>query len=288
MVSGVGAVTILLAFYCAAFFCSLSSLYRALVPIKFGSEWSVSTLLVGILGSASTLWQVEEDPSKTLFTSDLFGVNDTDGVNIQGSIMIMMATLTLPILLLNLMIAVMSSSYAQVQQDVETEMKVQFAACTMQARSLSLLPMPLSLPYDTMRVVRKAIWGSPDGGAGSTSGIGMLMGSSGRITQTSSAAEESPEDIVNKQIGVLSLITAWEVRTTIGKLKSVANVEQIERMRIQSDHLQDRVQVLYNCLLDTKDICSGVHSAIHTEGAYGRVMSAEVSQKASRASKQGK
>jgi len=258
MVSGVGAVTVLLAFYSLGFFCSLSSLYRGLTPLKFGSEWSVSTLLVGVLGSSSCLWQVESDPSKTLFLSDIFGITDSDGVNTAGAVMIIFATLTLPILLLNLMIAVMSSAYAAVQEEVDTEMKVQFAACTMQARTLAQLPMPFSIFIDVVRVVRKTIWGDPDGtSAGSM--LGAVLGGSKRV---SAVNKISPEEIVNKQIGTLSLITQWEVRTQIAKLKSVANVEQIERMRIQSDHLQDRVQVLYNCLLDTKDIVAGLGTPV--------------------------
>jgi hypothetical protein len=254
MVTGVGAVTVLLAFYSLGFFASLSALYRGLTPLKFGTEWSVSTLLVGVLGSSSCLWQVEADPSKTLFISDIFGITDSDGVNTAGSVVIIFATLTLPILLLNLMIAVMSSSYAAVQEDVDTEMKVQFAACTMQARTLAQLPMPFSILVDIVRVFRKIVWGDPDG-TSSGSMLGAVMGGNKRVTAISRI---TAEEIVNKQIGTLSLITQWEVRTQIAKLKSVANVEQIERMRIQSDHLQDRVQVLYNCLLDTKDIVSSL------------------------------
>jgi len=235
MADNVGGVCALIAFWSAAFLASLTALFRGLVAESMNADWSPTTLLVTIIGSGGTIWQVPEDNSDTLFISHVAGMADSASINYVGAFLTIAATLTLPILLINLMIAVMSASYREVQQDVDVQCKVQFAACTMQARFLAVLPMPFCLPYDFYRMIRKYFFN--DG----------MEKASGKVTM---------DQLVWKELGVGQLLTQWEVRTALRKLKSVANVEQFERMRIQTDHLQDRVQVLYNCMLDTKDTLS--------------------------------
>jgi len=247
MAGNVGGVCALLVFWSTAFLSSLNAVYRGHEAHAIHSEWSPMTLLVSTLGYGDTMWQVPEDDTQSLFLSLVTGMDDSSSINYAGCVLIALAALTIPILLVNLMIAVMSSSYAEVQDDVDVQSKVQFAGCVMQARSLSVLPMPFSMPYDLFRIVKKFIK-NPEGRTQSADQVGEM--------------EETLDEIAWKELGVGQLLTQSEVRTSLRKLKQVANVEQFERMRIQTDTLQDRVQVLYNCLLDTKEIVSSAQSGM--------------------------
>lgn len=233
MVGNVGSVVSMLAFYGVAFLCVFSCLFRELEPTNIGHTFSPGQLLVAIMSTTAVMWEVPEDNGVSLFVSKVTGWKDSESVNLASFIFLGLCTLTLPILLINLMIAVMSSSYAQAQAEVETQMKVQFAACTLQARGLAIAPLPFSLPWDLYRCFLKLF--KQDQGS--------------KYLQE---RELSPEAMISHQMGVEQLLTQWEIRSGLTKLKSSANNEQVERMRAQIDLVQDRVQVLYNCLLDTK------------------------------------
>mmetsp|Transcript_116026 Transcript_116026/g.369131 ORF Transcript_116026/g.369131 Transcript_116026/m.369131 type:complete len:257 (-) Transcript_116026:227-997(-) len=225
----------LMVFFVGCFYCALNALFRDVPGVFVGEKWlNPSVLLVNAIWGPQVLWTTEnEDTGRTLFLSAIFGLNDSSAIDTMGAIIVGMAVLCIPIMLLNLLIAIMTSTYAVVSADVDAEYKRSFAFCVLVARELACLPTPLSLPLDVTRSVKQ------------------LFGTwNCKTIAEDKDAGMDPDSKFQEQLAVGLMVSQWKAHCNIEKFKGSVTIEQVERMRTQGDGLQDRIQVLYRALLN--------------------------------------
>jgi len=227
----------LVVFFVACFYCSLNALFRGIPGVYVGEKWQgPTTLLVNAIWGPQVLWVTEhEDSGRTLFLSEIFGLNDSSAIDTMGAIIVALTVFCIPIMLLNLLIAIMASTYSELSLDVDAEYKRSFASCVLVARQLVSLPMPFSLPQDMARTAGK---------------VATLVRS--RKAQIEGPLERSfdPDAKLKEQLAIGQIVSNWEAQCSIEKFKGMVTIEQVERMRTQGDGLQDRIQVLYSALLN--------------------------------------
>jgi len=232
---------VLLVFFLFTFYCSYHALFRDVTGVYVGEKWSsATTLLINAIWGPQVIWESEgREDSSSLFLSWISGMADSSALDVMGGIVTLIAVFTVPILLLNLLIAMMASSYQEVSTNVDSEYKRSFASCVLVARELPFLPMPFSLPVDLGRCILKWTAGCKEW---------HLAKSRGRRSET--LEELEPDTLAKQQLVVSQILSLWEARSSIERFKEIVTVEQVERMRSQNDGLQDRVNVLYNTVLN--------------------------------------
>mmetsp|Transcript_78127 Transcript_78127/g.252613 ORF Transcript_78127/g.252613 Transcript_78127/m.252613 type:complete len:390 (-) Transcript_78127:138-1307(-) len=237
MIGDITQFAVLMAFFVACFYCSLNALFRGVPGVYVGEQWlSPSTLLVNAIWGPQVLWMTaHEDTARTLFMSEVLGMNDSSAIDTMGAIIVALSVLCIPIMLLNLLIAIMASTYAALSLDVDAEYKRSFASCVLVARELPCLPMPLSLPQDIARCASRVYV--------------VLLRSHSAKTEGSGASLDVDVKL-KEQLAVGQIVSNWEAQCSIEKFKGMVTIEQVERMRTQSDSLQDRIHVLYSALLN--------------------------------------
>jgi len=243
MMGDISQFMILLVFFVGCFYCSLNALFRGVPGVFVGEHWGdgATVLLVNAIWGSQVLWMTEnEDDGKTLFLSQVLGLHDSTAIDYMGFLVIGMAVFCIPIMLLNLLIAIMASTYAALSLDVDAEYKRSFASCVLVARELPLLPMPFSLPMDLVRFVLLAIHR-------------MRPCRGTQEAASSGHDEDGGVTKLTEQLAVTQMVSAWEAQTSIQKFKGAVTIEQAERQRTQSDGLQERIQVLYSALLKQSD-----------------------------------
>mmetsp|Transcript_78118 Transcript_78118/g.252551 ORF Transcript_78118/g.252551 Transcript_78118/m.252551 type:complete len:261 (-) Transcript_78118:702-1484(-) len=227
----------LMVFFVGCFYCALNALFRDVPGVFVGEKWlNPSVLLVNAIWGPQVLWTTEnEDTGRTLFLSAIFGLNDSSAIDTMGAIIVALTVFCIPIMLLNLLIAIMASTYAELSADVDAEYKRSFASCVLVARQLVSLPMPFSLPQDMARTAGK---------------VATFVRS--RKAQIEGPLERSsdPDAKLKEQLAIGQIVSNWEAQCSIEKFKGMVTIEQVERMRTQGDGLQDRIQVLYSALLN--------------------------------------
>jgi len=232
---------ILLIFFVWTFYCSYHALFREVTGAYVGEQWSgASVLLINAIWGPQVMWESDGfNDHESLFLSWTFGVADSTAIDVMGAIITAVAVFTMPILLLNLLIAMMASSYQEVSTNVDSEYKRSFASCVLVARELPFLPMPFSLPIDLGRCIMKF---------GARAKDCAKMAKRGRKSEALEKLDV--ETCARQQLVVSQILSLYEARAAIQRFKETVTVEQVERMRTQSDGLTDRVNVLYNTLLN--------------------------------------
>merc|ERR1712232_328402 len=117
MLSDIARLLNVVMFILACFFCALRAVYRGVTPTFSGENFSGAfSLLVNVVWGPQLLWSAEGERSdaKTLLLSRVTGISDDGALDAVGFCTGAMAVVVCPILLLNLLIAMMASSYARV------------------------------------------------------------------------------------------------------------------------------------------------------------------------------
>jgi len=227
----------LLFFFAACFFCSLRALFHDSAGAFIGEAWhGPLTLLVNAVWGPQILWasaehsELTDEP--TLFFAGLTYATDEVAVNAVANVIVMLAVFAIPILLMNLLVAKMAASYSDIMANVDSEFKRVFASCVLVARELPRLPAPLSLPWDLQRLARKVVSKSPGPERTSTRRQG---------------------EVARGQLAVSQLVGLWEANASLQHLKRVVTVDQVQRLHVQSEGLQEKVNLLYNALASSAD-----------------------------------
>jgi len=220
----------LMVFFIGCFYTALNALFRGIPASYVGDNWkSPTTLLVNAIWGPQILWDTSgDDLGQTLFLSELVGVDDSIAVDYMGAVVVALAVMCIPIMLLNLLIAIMASTYQSLAADVDAEYKRSFASCVLVARELPPLPMPFSLPWDLVRCLLRLL--------------------SGR--DAAKTSDDEADATLKQQLAMSQIVSSWEAMASIEKFKGMVTIEQVERMRTQGDGLQDRIHVMYSALLN--------------------------------------
>jgi len=229
----------LLFFFAACFYCSLRALFHDSASAYIGEDWhGPLTLLVNAVWGPQLLWATPElgdaaGGETTMFVAGLAHTTDETAVNCVASLIVLLAVFAIPILLLNLLIAKMAASYSDIMANVDSEFKRVFASCVLVARELPRLPAPLSLPWDLHRLMLK-------------------------ICRTQEAADTKRKstragEVARGQLAVAQLVGLWEANASLQHLKRVVTVDQVQRLHVQSEGLQEKVNLLYNALASSAD-----------------------------------
>eukprot|EP00929_Paragymnodinium_shiwhaense_P024960 TRINITY_DN15212_c0_g2_i1.p1 TRINITY_DN15212_c0_g2~~TRINITY_DN15212_c0_g2_i1.p1 ORF type:complete len:1213 (-),score=242.25 TRINITY_DN15212_c0_g2_i1:277-3915(-) len=216
-------------FAVASFFCALRAVYRGATPGFSGEAYAGPfSLLVNVVWGPQLLWTVEGSQweSQTLILSQVLGISDEISLDVVGFCTGAAAVVVCPILLLNLLIAMMASSYARVEKDSDLEWKRFRASAVLVARELPLLPLPFNIPEDLLIVLRK------------------LLRAKGKNSTEEGSRDE---DAIRKElVAIEQTVAQWETRKTLEKLRALVTMDQVERVRMQGDAVLERVNLLYN------------------------------------------
>eukprot|EP00929_Paragymnodinium_shiwhaense_P024959 TRINITY_DN15212_c0_g1_i1.p1 TRINITY_DN15212_c0_g1~~TRINITY_DN15212_c0_g1_i1.p1 ORF type:complete len:1258 (-),score=262.90 TRINITY_DN15212_c0_g1_i1:207-3734(-) len=224
-------------FSMATFFCALRAVYRGLEPRFSGEAYEGPfSLLVNVIWGPQLLWTAGDAggviSSKTLILSKLFSTTDNVALDFVGFFTGAGAVVVCPILLLNLLIAMMASSYARVERDSDIEWKRFRASAVLVARELPLAPLPLNIPFDLVALVQKAA---------------QKLYRVAASAEDAAAQEDGEDEALRKElVAIEQTVAQWETRKTLQKLQALVTMDQVERVRMQGDAVLERVNLLYN------------------------------------------
>jgi len=243
MIKDIQRLMCLCALILLSFYFSLRTLYEGAadgtnLPVGFTDPFStfmnlmISAVAIEWPGAAEDPWEVTpsaprrlKPSSVNLLLSEALGMTELDGLVYFGFILHCFIVFTTSILLLNLLIAMMASSYARVEQEADLERKRIFCRTVFVARRMAVLPMPFSLPLDL---------------------VGALYFGSGGQDSEVLTRHSHP----NHQHEVLQVLSFWESKKSEERLKSVVTVELMERVLTKSDVMLERMHHLYETTVD--------------------------------------
>eukprot|EP00929_Paragymnodinium_shiwhaense_P036808 TRINITY_DN19695_c0_g1_i4.p1 TRINITY_DN19695_c0_g1~~TRINITY_DN19695_c0_g1_i4.p1 ORF type:complete len:721 (+),score=156.67 TRINITY_DN19695_c0_g1_i4:123-2165(+) len=228
MIKDITRLLVVAAFALTTFYCALTALYRGRRPRFSGEQYQgPMTMLVNVVWGPQLLWSVAEDEdrqSETLILSELASISDAEALDWVGFFTGAMAVVVCPILLLNLLIAMMASSYTRVERDSDIQWKRFRASAVLVARELPMAPLPFNIPADLLLLFQKLFtrW-SPSKN---------ISGEDGNTTDEEGLRKE--------------LVAQWETKKALQKLQTLVTMDQVERVRMQGDAVMERVNLVYN------------------------------------------
>jgi len=239
MMADIEKMLYLIAFFAFCFYCSFRALYHSVEGVYIGEDWlNPSTLLLNVVWGPQVMWSNSiEGSERTLLLSDLFGLADSYAIDLAGGAIVGLAVLTIPIVLLNMLIAIMAASYNSVSTDADAEFKRSFAVRVLFARELCVLPKPLSLFHDMYRLAHKLAKRIRGGWEASSVSLVFTTSFGGMDYFLSCGAKH--------QLAVSQLAAAWEAQARLHRLQTGATANQMGLLRDQTDGLQDKISVLY-------------------------------------------
>lgn len=250
MMADIAKVMFLLVFFASGLYLAFCALFRDVTGKLVGEEWtSPGVILVNAMVGPQLMWATDFPGKNSLFFSWLFGYTDAHALDVVGGCLIGLTVFLVPILLLNMLVAMMASSYQEVSMNADSEYKRTFAACVLVAHELSPLPMPFSLPVDLLRLIRKLCVGEDKDL--------KFNCECGKADDDSDVQEKQSRE----RVAVTQLLQLWETYVTMEQAKAGVTIEQDQRMRNRMDGLQDRLNVVYNALLNL---------SIHVDKIEGR------------------
>jgi len=225
--------------FMASFHALFQSTKMSLEPSSADSSGLVAALT---WGPEMVFEQEEGQDNNTgaLLYSTVTGLNNHTALQHTGLVLCVVLIVILPILMLNLLIAALASSYAQVERDADVEWKLVRASAVIVARELPALPIPLSLPQDLVRLVRKWLPEQLElGVTRSRSNFGAA--------QFGSRAAQAPSAAISQAVG------HYEARRSLERLGSLATAGEVERLRRQGEGVLERVNVLHLAMKAEKE-----------------------------------
>merc|ERR1712129_11584 len=160
----------------------------------------------------------------------LTGLSDQTSLRHVAMVLSVVLVVMVPVLMLNLIIAALTSSYAKVERDADVEWKLSRASAVIVAREMAAVPTPLSLPQDFVRLLRKL------SRKANTLDHGTMRG---KPTAAVAATSQG--------------VAQWEARRSLERLGSLATAGEVERLRRQGEGILERVNVLHLVLKPTSD-----------------------------------
>eukprot|EP00929_Paragymnodinium_shiwhaense_P036806 TRINITY_DN19695_c0_g1_i2.p1 TRINITY_DN19695_c0_g1~~TRINITY_DN19695_c0_g1_i2.p1 ORF type:complete len:822 (+),score=174.61 TRINITY_DN19695_c0_g1_i2:123-2468(+) len=234
MIKDITRLLVVAAFALTTFYCALTALYRGRRPRFSGEQYQgPMTMLVNVVWGPQLLWSVAEDEdrqSETLILSELASISDAEALDWVGFFTGAMAVVVCPILLLNLLIAMMASSYTRVERDSDIQWKRFRASAVLVARELPMAPLPFNIPADLLLLFQKLFtrW-SPSKN---------ISGEDGNTTDE--------EGLRKELVAIEQMVAQWETKKALQKLQTLVTMDQVERVRMQGDAVMERVNLVYN------------------------------------------
>jgi hypothetical protein len=235
-------------FCIVAFYFVLGALYAGQTPEFAGETYGMGhwpgavTMLVNYVGGPQLLWTVPESAITTApatILSQVFGTSDAFACDVVGFCVMMFAWLLCPLLLVNLLIAMMASSYTRVEKDSDLEWKWFRASAVIVAREMSAMPVPFNLCEDALRLIRKLMKSQRE----LHTRAAPLHDGVGEVQPMAKSLSDSERSVAHS--AVEQIVLQWETRKSLELLRSSATMDQMERMRTQVEAVTERVNMVY-------------------------------------------
>eukprot|EP00928_Gymnodinium_smaydae_P003323 TRINITY_DN11191_c0_g2_i1.p1 TRINITY_DN11191_c0_g2~~TRINITY_DN11191_c0_g2_i1.p1 ORF type:complete len:604 (+),score=104.16 TRINITY_DN11191_c0_g2_i1:167-1813(+) len=233
-------LVVILVFFGATFL-AMYALYSE-TTMNFQGEQPAgpSGILTAVMWGTDILWASYTATTKNMFMSQLTGQDDATSLNTYHPLFMALCVFLGPILMFNMLIAMMASSYADVERRADLEWKTRRGIAVASAVHLPSLPMLLSLPLNVVSLVKK---------------IMRLRRSSETPQQKLFNRRSSSfrdEMIFNRAVDTaVALVETWEQKQIIGALKQLVTTDQVERVRMQGETTLEKMHAMQQLIVST-------------------------------------
>lgn len=105
-------------------------------------------------------------------------------------------------------------------------------------------------PWVSSKTCGEAFFEQPSVRWSPSAAIGV---SRGHAHHTARRKSSRAGEVARGQLAVAQLVGLWEANASLQHLKRVVTVDQVQRLHVQSEGLQEKVNLLYNALASAAD-----------------------------------
>eukprot|EP00927_Polykrikos_kofoidii_P058812 TRINITY_DN5359_c0_g2_i1.p1 TRINITY_DN5359_c0_g2~~TRINITY_DN5359_c0_g2_i1.p1 ORF type:complete len:1237 (+),score=127.96 TRINITY_DN5359_c0_g2_i1:32-3742(+) len=237
-------------FCVAASFMIIQSLYLGQSPefagesFGMGSWNGATTILVNWVAGPQLLWTVPESVTATtprMVLSQLIGTSDAVACDVVGLFVMCFVWLLCPLLMINLLIAMMASSYATVAQDSDLEWKWYRAAAVLVAREMPSLPVPFNLIVLVWALI---CWLYNKLGRMLVS---LSLGLRPPAENTESRGRRFSSETEQHDVAagaVEQIVLQLETQRSLEHLRGNVTMDMMDRVRLQMENLAERIHAV--------------------------------------------
>eukprot|EP00928_Gymnodinium_smaydae_P002648 TRINITY_DN1094_c0_g1_i2.p1 TRINITY_DN1094_c0_g1~~TRINITY_DN1094_c0_g1_i2.p1 ORF type:complete len:1111 (+),score=185.26 TRINITY_DN1094_c0_g1_i2:57-3389(+) len=251
---------VILVFFGATYL-SMYALYSGTV-MNFAGEAPAgpSGILTAVMWGTDILWSSQTQNTGNMFLSQLSGIDDAASLNIYHPIFMALCVFLGPILMFNMLIAMMASSYADVERKADLEWKTRRGIAVAGAVHLPPLPMLFSLPLNLVSLVKKI----------SSLRLTRATPQDELFKRRSSSFRD--EIIFHRAVDTaVTLVETWEQKQIIGALKQLVTTDQVERVRMQGETTLEKMHAMQQLIVATSaqlDVMAENMRELSQEQAY--------------------